>query len=109
WGDELLVVYARDVLTRNPHAVIVSEVKGSQRLYDDIAAHGGKGIMWKAGHSLLKAKMRETGALLGGGMRGHMLLKEFARRSDAGTPEELAEYQRIVEEAVAAARAELGG
>ena len=76
WGDELLVVYARDVLARNPNAVIVSEVKGSQRLYDDIAAHRGRGIMWKAGHSLLKAKMRETGALLGGEMSGHMFFKE---------------------------------
>ena len=76
WGDELLVVFARDVLSRNPGAVIVSEVKGSQRLYDDIARHGGQGIMWKAGHSLLKAKMRETGALLGGEMSGHIFFKE---------------------------------
>jgi phosphomannomutase/phosphoglucomutase len=76
WGDELLVVYARDVLARNPGAVVVSEVKCSQRLYDDIAARGGRGIMWKAGHSLLKAKMRETGALLGGEMSGHIFFKE---------------------------------
>jgi len=76
WGDELLVLFARDVLSRNPGAVIVSEVKASQRLYDDIARHGGKGIMWKAGHSLLKAKMRETGALLGGEMSGHIFFKE---------------------------------
>ncbi len=76
WGDELLVLYARDVLSRNPGATIVSEVKGSQRLYDDIARHGGRGIMWKAGHSLLKAKMRETGALLGGEMSGHIFFKE---------------------------------
>jgi phosphomannomutase/phosphoglucomutase len=76
WGDELLVVYGRDVLARNPGAVIVSEVKCSQRLYDDIAGHGGRGIMWKAGHSLLKAKMRETGALLGGEMSGHVFFKE---------------------------------
>src|SRR5206468_8079985 len=60
WGDRLLVVFARDVLQRNPHAVIISEVKCSQRLYDDIAKNGGKAIMWKAGHSLLKAKMKET-------------------------------------------------
>src|SRR5439155_398452 len=65
-----------DVLARNPGAVIVSEVKCSQRLYDDIARHGGRGIMWKAGHSLLKAKMRETGALLGGEMSGHIFFKE---------------------------------
>ena len=76
WGDELLVVYGRDVLSRNPGATIVSEVKCSQRLYDDIAKRGGKGIMWKAGHSLLKAKMRETGALLGGEMSGHIFFKE---------------------------------
>jgi phosphomannomutase/phosphoglucomutase len=76
WGDELLVVYARDVLARNPGAVVVSEVKCSQRLYDDIARHGGRGIMWKAGHSLLKAKMRETGALVGGEMSGHIFFKE---------------------------------
>jgi phosphomannomutase/phosphoglucomutase len=76
WGDELLVLYARDVLGRNPGATIVSEVKCSQRLYDDIAARGGRGIMWKAGHSLLKAKMRETGALLGGEMSGHIFFKE---------------------------------
>jgi len=76
WGDELLVVYARDVLARNPGAAIVSEVKCSQRLYDDIARHGGRGIMWKAGHSLLKAKMKETEALLGGEMSGHIFFKE---------------------------------
>jgi phosphomannomutase/phosphoglucomutase len=76
WGDELLVLYGRDVLSRNPGAVIVSEVKCSQRLYDDLAAHGGRAIMWKAGHSLLKAKMRETGALLGGEMSGHIFFKE---------------------------------
>jgi phosphomannomutase/phosphoglucomutase len=76
WGDELLVLYARDVLARNPGATIVSEVKCSQRLYDDVAARGGNAIMWKAGHSLLKAKMKETGALLGGEMSGHIFFKE---------------------------------
>jgi phosphomannomutase/phosphoglucomutase len=76
WGDELLVAFSRDILARHPGAVIVSEVKCSQRLYDDIARRGGRGIMWKAGHSLLKAKMRETGALLGGEMSGHIFFKE---------------------------------
>ncbi|HLN86018.1 MAG TPA: phosphomannomutase/phosphoglucomutase, partial [Candidatus Limnocylindrales bacterium] len=76
WGDELLVLFARDLLTRNPGAQVISEVKCSQRLYDDIAKHGGKPIMWKAGHSLLKAKMKETGALLAGEMSGHMFFKE---------------------------------
>ncbi len=76
WGDELLVLYGRDVLERNPGATIVSEVKCSQRLYDDVARRGGRAIMWKAGHSLLKAKMRETGALLGGEMSGHIFFTE---------------------------------
>jgi phosphomannomutase/phosphoglucomutase len=76
WGDELLILFGRDVLKRNPNAVIISEVKCSQRLYDDIAKNGGTAIMWKAGHSLLKAKMKETGALLAGEMSGHMFFKE---------------------------------
>lgn len=76
WGDEMLVVFARDILEANPGATVVSEVKCSQRLYDDIDDRGGKGIMWKAGHSLLKAKMRETGALLGGEMSGHLFFAD---------------------------------
>ncbi len=76
WGDELMVIFSRDILEQHPGATVVSEVKCSQRLYDDIAAHGGVGIMWKAGHSLLKAKMRETKALLGGEMSGHLFFKD---------------------------------
>ena len=76
WGDEMMVIFARDILERHPGATVVSEVKCSQRLYDDIEARGGKGIMWKAGHSLLKAKMRETGALLGGEMSGHLFFSD---------------------------------
>jgi phosphomannomutase/phosphoglucomutase len=76
WGDELLVLFSRDVLKRNPNAVIISEVKCSQRLYDDIAKHGGRPIMWKAGHSLLKAKMKEARALLAGEMSGHMFFAD---------------------------------
>jgi phosphomannomutase/phosphoglucomutase len=70
------VIFARDVLQRNPRATIISEVKCSQRLYDDIVARGGVPIMWKAGHSLLKAKLKETNALLAGEMSGHMFFKE---------------------------------
>ena len=76
WGDELLILFARDVLKRHPEAVIISEVKCSQRLYDDIEKHNGKAIMWKAGHSLLKAKMKETHALLAGEMSGHMFFAD---------------------------------
>ena len=76
WGDEMLVLFARDILQRRPGATVVSEVKCSQRLFDDVTQHGGNPIMWKAGHSLLKAKMRETGALLGGEMSGHIFFAD---------------------------------
>ena len=76
WGDELLILFARDVLKRHPGAVVISEVKCSQRLFDDISLHGGVPIMWKAGHSLLKAKMKETHALLAGEMSGHMFFAD---------------------------------
>jgi len=76
WGDELLILFARDILKQKPGATIISEVKCSQRLYDDIEKHGGKPIMWKAGHSLLKAKMKETKAVLAGEMSGHMFFAD---------------------------------
>lgn len=76
WGDELLVLFSRDVLQRHPGAVIISEVKCSQRLYDEIARNNGTAIMWKAGHSLLKAKMKETHALLAGEMSGHLFFAD---------------------------------
>ncbi len=70
WGDQLLTIFARDILSRNPGATIVGEVKCSQNLYQDIKKHGGVPIMAAAGHSLIKNKMRETGALLAGEMSG---------------------------------------
>jgi len=76
WGDELLILFARDVLKGHPGAVVISEVKCSQRLFDQIALHGGAPIMWKAGHSLLKAKMKETHAVLAGEMSGHMFFAD---------------------------------
>jgi phosphomannomutase/phosphoglucomutase len=76
WGDEILVVFAREILARKPGAVVISEVKCSQRLFDDVAKHGGRPIMWKAGHSLIKAKMKETGAEVGGEMSGHMFFSD---------------------------------
>ena len=76
WGDELLVIFSRDILKDRPGGTVVSEVKCSQRLYDDIEANGGQAIMWKAGHSLLKAKMRETSAVLGGEMSGHLFFAD---------------------------------
>jgi phosphomannomutase/phosphoglucomutase len=76
WGDQLLILFARQILQSHPGATIVSEVKCSQNLYDDIARHGGHGIMWKAGHSLLKSKMKEEKALLGGEMSGHIFFAD---------------------------------
>ncbi len=72
FGDELLVIFARDVLAKNPGASIISEVKASHRLFQDIKQRGGNPILWKTGHSLIKAKMLECGALLAGEMSGHM-------------------------------------
>ena len=74
WGDELMIIFSRELLKTHPGAKIIGEVKCSQALYDDIARHGGKGIMWKAGHSLIKGKMKEEGALLAGEMSGHLFL-----------------------------------
>lgn len=71
-GDELLSIFAGDVLSRKPGATIIGDVKCSQRLFDAVAAMGGNGIMSATGHSLIKAKMRELGADLAGEMSGHM-------------------------------------
>ncbi len=76
WGDMLLLLLARHLLRERPGSTIISEVKCSQHMYDDIAAHGGCGIMWRTGHSPIKAKMRETGALLAGEMSGHMFFAD---------------------------------
>jgi len=76
WGDQLLALFARDVLTRVPGATIIFDVKCSQALAEDITAHGGKPLMWKTGHSLLKKKLAETGAPLAGEMSGHMFFTE---------------------------------
>ena len=76
WGDELMVLLSRSVLAENPGATIIAEVKCSQTLFDDIAKHGGKPLMWKAGHSLIKAKMKETDAALAGEMSGHIFFAD---------------------------------
>jgi phosphomannomutase/phosphoglucomutase len=76
WGDELMVLLSREILKVNAGATIIAEVKCSQNLFDDIAAHGGNPIMWKAGHSIIKAKMKETGAALAGEMSGHIFFAD---------------------------------
>ena len=76
WGDMLLLLLSRHLLRSHPGATIISEVKSSQVMYDDIKAHGGKPIMWRTGHSPIKAKMKENGALLAGEMSGHMFFAD---------------------------------
>lgn len=76
WGDQLLQIYARDVLTRCPGAPIIADVKASQSLFDQVAALGGTPIMWKTGHSLIKSKMLDSGAPLAGEMSGHIFFAE---------------------------------
>jgi len=76
WGDKLLAVFAADIISRNPHAKIVFEVKCSQGLVEYINSIGGVPLMWKTGHSLIKAKMKQEGALLAGEMSGHMFFAD---------------------------------
>jgi phosphomannomutase/phosphoglucomutase len=76
WPDRLLMLFAKDVVSRNPGADIIYDVKCSRRLNGLISSYGGRPVMWKTGHSLIKAKMKETGALLAGEMSGHVFFKE---------------------------------
>ncbi|MBI4838039.1 MAG: phosphomannomutase/phosphoglucomutase [Nitrospirae bacterium] len=76
WGDRLMIIFARDILKENKGAKIIGEVKCSQTLYDDIAAHGGVPIMWKTGHSLIKEKLKKEHALLAGEMSGHLFFAD---------------------------------
>ncbi len=76
YGDQLMIIYAREILTRKPGATFIGEVKCSQTMYDDIRRCGGNPIMWKTGHSLIKAKMKETRAELAGEMSGHMFFAD---------------------------------
>jgi len=76
WGDKLLLLFAREILKEKPNSTIIGEVKCSQTLYDDIKKHSGRAIMWKAGHSLIKAKMKEEKAVLGGEMSGHLFFAD---------------------------------
>ncbi len=76
WGDKLMILFSRALLRERPGATILGEVKCSQTLYDDIAKHGGQPVVWKTGHSLIKTKMKETGALLAGEMSGHLFFAD---------------------------------
>ncbi len=75
WGDQLLMIYAEDLLRMVPNATIIADVKASRALFERVEALGGKPVMWKTGHSLIKSKMKETGAPLAGEMSGHVFFK----------------------------------
>ncbi|NOX35371.1 MAG: phosphomannomutase/phosphoglucomutase [Deltaproteobacteria bacterium] len=76
YGDQLIVIYAREILHRDPGATFISEVKCSMVMYDEIKKLGGNAIMWRTGHSLIKKKMKEENAALAGEMSGHMFFKD---------------------------------
>ena len=76
WGDQLLMIYAEDVLKTRSGATIIADVKASRALFDRVTALGGAPLMWKTGHSLIKSKMKETGAPLAGEMSGHVFFAD---------------------------------
>ncbi|ARU14891.1 phosphoglucomutase/phosphomannomutase PgmG [Croceicoccus marinus] len=76
WGDQLLMIYAEDLLKYLPGATIIADVKASRALYDSVAKNGGEPLMWKTGHSLIKSKMKETGSPLAGEMSGHVFFAD---------------------------------
>ena len=84
WADQLMVLFARDVLKRQPGATVIADVKASQVLFDAIARAGGKPLMWKTGHSLIKAKMKELHAPVAGEMSGHLFFAERYHGFDDG-------------------------
>jgi phosphomannomutase/phosphoglucomutase len=111
WGDTLLALYARDVLANDPGAAVIFEVKCSKALPEEILKHGGRPIMWRTGHSLIKQKMREEGAPLAGEMSGHQFfadryfgfddaiyaacrLLEIVSKSEKSLSEMLADYPK---------------
>ncbi len=76
WGDQLMILFSREILKQKKGATFVAEVKCSQNLFSDIEKHGGRAIMWRTGHSLIKEKMREEKAALGGEMSGHIFFAD---------------------------------
>jgi len=76
WGDQLMMIFAQEILKTQPGATFISEVKASQLLFDQIGKWGGRAIMWKTGHSLIKAKLKEEKAVLAGEMSGHIFFAD---------------------------------
>jgi phosphomannomutase/phosphoglucomutase len=76
WGDQLMILFSREILNEKKGATFIAEVKCSQNLFDDVEKHGGRALMWKTGHSLIKEKMKEEKAILGGEMSGHIFFAD---------------------------------
>jgi phosphomannomutase / phosphoglucomutase len=76
WGDQLMILFSRSILAKQRGGTFIAEVKCSRTLYDDVPKHGGRIVMWKTGHSLIKQKMKEERALLAGEMSGHMFFAD---------------------------------
>ena len=76
WGDQLLMIFAEDLLAKRPNATIIADVKASRALFDHVEKHGGQPLMWKTGHSLIKSKMKETSSPLAGEMSGHVFFAD---------------------------------
>jgi len=76
YGDQLMILFSREILTRKPGATFISEVKCSKTMYDDIEKNGGRAVMWKTGHSMIKQKMKEIHAELAGEMSGHIFFSD---------------------------------
>jgi len=76
WGDQIMIMLSREILRRRPGSVVIGDVKCSQLMFDDIEKHGGKPIMWKTGHSLVKDKMRKENAVLAGEFSGHIFIAD---------------------------------
>ena len=76
WGDQLLMIYAEDLLARRPGSTVIADVKASGALFDRVSELGGEPLMWNTGHSLVKSKMKESGAPLAGEMSGHIFFAD---------------------------------
>jgi len=76
WGDQIMIILSRDILKRKPGSVFIGDVKCSQLMFDDIEKHGGRPVMWKTGHSLVKSKMKEEHAVLAGEFSGHIFIAD---------------------------------
>lgn len=97
WGDQLLAFYAREILSKTPDQTIIADVKASSVLFDEIKKYGGKPLMWKTGHSFIKAKMKEQNAPLAGEMSGHIFFKDqYLAKANQGYDDALYAAIRLI-------------